>query len=779
MAEIKTETRSLRDLKTAAALAGKRKELDNLRSRDVRDWTLNRAFYRGNQWAFWNKSANRLESLPVDDGDKPRFKVRLVSNQILPGVNHYVAQLTKTKPVILATPDSGADRDIKAAQVGQSLYDTLWGDLGLTSKLHSALVHATLSQGYWSLRWDPLAGKSMRVMVGPDGQIITDQELADIFREELTQAQVPVEEFEQTVYVGEIRVDALGGEQVYLDPTPSNFEDCTYAICQHAMDPDEIFARFKKRVEPDSSPSDLEIALPGTERKDKQENVTRTVYIMYVRPCPAVPKGRVVAWVEGPDEILAEAEWPYPFNELPLIKFPGVERPGAVYDEALVTHVRPLNKELNRTLSQIVEHKNLTLKPQMIAPVGSLRQRLTSEPGAVFEYQPIQGLAPDWRPIPNLPAYVFEHLANIQQRIDVLFNRMPSERGSLPARVDAGYTVELIQEAVADQLSPVIQRLEYSLAKAGDMIAKLAQRYYIEPRLLRIKGAGSSVQVKKFMQADLAGGFSFHAEAGSGLPRTRAGRQQQIKDLMEMQLIDARTAMKHLDVANLSGIQAQMAADEEQAYREHEKLLKGEIVNGSAVQQAMGAVNQGINPQTGEPLQSPEEAQAILMQASVSPLEYENAPAHAEVHRLYMTSVEFESLPPEIQGRFIQHFVLTMQKIQQSQPVPDNVKTTLSLKGTVGPTGAAAIMNRSGIPEITPDIMSEPPLETSVYDSIDKPDMDDAGNDPLTSTEQLMSMQQAEEEHGLKMAKAAHEVALARKRADQSDFRPRNSGRES
>jgi hypothetical protein len=41
------------------------------------------------------------------------------------------------------------------------------------------------------------------------------------------------------------------------------------------------------------------------------------------------------------------------------------------------------------------------------------------------------------------------------------------------------------------------------------------------------------VQVKKFKNADLAGGFSFHAEAGSGLPRTRAGRQSRIEFMLQ------------------------------------------------------------------------------------------------------------------------------------------------------------------------------------------------------------------------------------------------------
>jgi hypothetical protein len=80
--------------------------------------------------------------------------VRLVNNQILPGVQHYVAQLTKNKPVINATPDSGSDRDLKAAQMGQALYEWWWVDMALGHEAPVRADHAALSQGYWHISWD-------------------------------------------------------------------------------------------------------------------------------------------------------------------------------------------------------------------------------------------------------------------------------------------------------------------------------------------------------------------------------------------------------------------------------------------------------------------------------------------------------------------------------------------------------------------------------------------------------------------------------------------------
>lgn len=763
----------MRDIvRDPSKLAEKRKELDTLRQEHNANWAQNREFYRGNQWVFWNDTAGRIETLGTGETQKARYKVRLTSNVVLPGVQQLVAQMTKTRPTIRATPDSGADRDIKAAEMAERLYEYLWDELGLTTKLMSALTHAQISQGYWLVTWDALAGKEMRVTLDPEsGAPIWDEMLADGFRDDLRQVAdelgVPYGElsqiYERQVYVGDIRVQTLSGEQVWLDPVAQNFEDCQYVICKFPMTIDEVDARYKKKVTPDASTVEdrPSLAFTGTKPDDRPKNV-REVYHLYHRPTPSLPKGRYVCWIESPNEILFQSDWEFPFSKLPLIKFPGVERPGDVYDESRVTHVRPLQKELNLTVSGIAMHKNLTMRPQMLAPVGSLRQRLTDEPGAVIEYAPIQGASPEWRAIPSLPGYVFEHLAGVQARIDRMFNNLPTERSQLPARTDSGQLVELVQEAVADQISPEIQRMERSLALAGELMAAYAQEFYEEPRMLKIKGPGGSVQVRKFLNADIKGGFSFSAEAGSGLPRTRAGQVAQIKEMIEMGVLDPREAVQYLPVAGLKGIQQRLQADEEMAHRRVEKLLQGEPINVPAMQQAIMQVqSSGQNPMTGEFFSGPEEAMAFVEQAALSPLPHENMQVTMFVIGQHMKSVEFERYPPEVQDRFYQHYSLMQQAQAGAGAASEPVKTTLSLKGTVGPTVAAEILNQSGIQGATPDAMREQPLETSVYDSVDKADADEAGNDPLTDEEKLLSIQQAAATHTLKMAKAEKEMARA------------------
>lgn len=787
---------SIKSLNDAQSLANKRRELETLRHREKIDWTLNREFYKGNQWAFWNKDwpgGGRLETDPLDEGDRPRYKVRLTSDEIKPGVSNHIAQLTKNRPVINAEPETGSWRDLKAAQMAQALYEYWWqpDQLALDEKLHDVLLNADISQGYWHITWDALAGKELSFMIAPTGQPLIgwpDDDL-DIYRDELRQQGFDPKEFERSVYVGEISVRSIPGENVLLDSSASHFEDANYAIVIQHFDADEVKARYPKapaNLTPDSIPGEEAMYLQGVMGSaEERPKTVRRVYTMYVRPNPVVPKGRVVCWIEGPDVLLDDRPWPFPFDDLPLVHFPGIRRPGHALDIPIVTAARPLQKEINRTVSQVVEHKNLTMKPQLIAPRGAFdKERLTNEPGRILSYNPINGAVPEWREIPNLPQYVYAHLQDIQTRLDRLFNRMPSQRDQLPARIDSGSSIDLIQETVADQLSPTIIRLEQALARAGMLMVKLAQKYYTEPRMLKIRGANGGVQIEKFMNADLDGGFSFNAVVGSGLPRTRAGKQSRIEFLLTNQLIDQKTAMRYLDVSDMNGLNAQLQADEEQAYRTIDKLKTGQPINVTAYQQAVQQAQQIImevesgqpvdldgDGQPDDPQQVMQQIQQMVEQAAVQPAMYEDYDTHIDVLKRFMTSAEYEQLDPATQQRFMDRFQAmysAMYNLRLASIMPQPPRVNLQMRTTTSAPVQSAILERSGV-QVTPEDVAQPPLDTWVTDDLTKPEVQQSG-DPTVADQaaQVQQMQQANDKHQLDMAKSAHETALAAHRAEQA-----------
>jgi hypothetical protein len=492
----------------------------------------------------------------------------------------------------------------------------------------------------------------------------------------------------------------------------------------------------------------------------------RNVLTGHYLPGPGTPKGRIVTWSPGYGDYLDDRKWDYPINELPFIKFGGIRVPGEVYDEAIVAQVISMQKELNRTISQIVQHKNLTVNPQWMAPTGSIVAQRTNEAGAVWEYRPIAGMAPQPIQPPPLQSYIFQLLENQRQRMNDIMGNPDVLQGQVPPNVEAGVAIDLLQEMATDRQAPTILLQETSLAQMGRHLLSLAKAYYQEPRLLKIAGAGGTVKVKEFTHADIDGDVDVVCEAGSGLPRTRAGKQARLEWMMDRQMIRPDQALKYADVADLVGAQAIIQLDEDEAMREHDSFASGQPFNQVAMAQATQAVQQGVDPQSGQQLQSPQQAQQIVQQAGFSPSQFQNHQIHMDVHTRMMKTPEYRAWPLQAQQLFEQHigqhYQIMMSYPAQVQAVAPRV--SYQIKSTIPPDPAAAILQRAGVP-VQGDAMAQPSMDTWVSESADKPNVP---GDPYSSSpasqafeNQQQQAQQAQQQQAEEQAETTRQTQNA------------------
>ena len=720
---------------SATSLVKRVDELQRQRELMERSWKINLAFYKGKQYVFYNKRTRRIESLATDDGDKPRYRVRIVANQIAPNSMGLLARLTKSKPTFYATPIQASFETIKAVDVAENLLEHWWSKFSLSEKREEAMLWSIIAgNGFWKITWDDKIGSSVKLMIDPEGNPIVDPLVERLFRDNLEMQGLESDDFEMEVFEGDVRVDVMAPFNVLLDDSAQVFEDCKFAICSHAVSTDEIFSKYGVRLKPNAVNRYPDESLPGLysfASGTTKENV-REIFYGYFLPSAKYPEGRFVVFTKDPSIILYDSPWPFPFMELPLVKFPGLRIPGQLWDTSVVEQAVPLQKELNRTLSQIVEYKNLTLKPQMLAPVGSLRQRITDEPGAIFEYNPVAGKVPESIPLPGLPGYVIQHLQDMGARLKDVFGLTEVMQGTVPPNVEAGVAIDLLQEAAVDRLAPQILMMEKSLERAGNLMLALAQKYYTEPRMMMLSGgAGSKPRVEQFEHADILSGLQIKVEAGSGLPRTRAGKQARVFQMLNLGLISPAKAYKYLDMADFKTLQAQFQADEDQALREHDKLINGEAINISAAREAEAQMmsmmqNPEFDPETGEPMPLDPAMFNQSLEAGLQPLPFENKAAHLETHALFMKSAEFELLPPDIQEAFYKHYSLTQQAlVAEESPQGEPPRVSLQLRGAVGPTVGSKMLNQSGVKDVTPEELLEPPLDTVVIDNKDKPNAEE------------------------------------------------------
>jgi len=325
----------------ADKLVKKVEDLRRQRETLERQWKLNLAFYKGKQYVFYNRKSRRIESLPTDEGDKPRYRVRLVSNQIAPNTHGLLARLVKSKPQFFATPGQASFEAQKATEVAENLLDYWWDALHLTEKREEAMMWSIIcGNGFWKVTWDDKSGPGMRVMLDPMGRPIVDPLVQHFFEKNLEAEGIDSSEFERRIYQGEIRVDVLSPFDVLLDDSAQVFEDCQYAFCVHPMSPDEIFERYNVRLKANAVNKYPDETLPGVfgSLESKSEENVREVFYGYFLPGGKYPEGRFVVFTKDPSIVLYDAPWPYPFEELPLVKFPGMRVPGQLWDQSVVEH---------------------------------------------------------------------------------------------------------------------------------------------------------------------------------------------------------------------------------------------------------------------------------------------------------------------------------------------------------------------------------------------------------------------------------------------------------
>ncbi len=237
-----------------------------------------------------------------------------------------------------------------------------------------------------------------------------------------------------------------------------------------------------------------------------------------------------------------------------------------------------------------------------------------------------------------------------------------------------------------------------------------------------------------------------------------------------MQVIQPAQALKHLDVADVAGLRQKLALDEDMAHRENDELIKGNVLNPWKAQEVMGALRQGMNPATGQPLASPEEAQALITQAALAPTDFEDKAVHLDVHGDFLKGAEFRALNQDAQSLFIQHYSLTAQalsqeRMQQAAMDPRIIpKLNVATRATVSAPVMDAILQKHGI-DLTEAQINEPPLETNVTqieqirEQLAPGDL--SGGDYFSAQTEARKAEQEAEAHQVDMARQAQEASHA------------------
>ena len=602
-------------------------------------WWENIATYVGEFWIEYDVHAKRLRE-PVP---KPDHKVRIPINLAQPVVRTELAKLVKNRPITDVMAKSADRKDLKAAEVADKILNNDVERRFHLPKVRRRALHWVLMCGLGGIfvDYDESADAPINVYQAANGEPIFDQRVIDAYKDYYKKQKKAPKMMQ--VPQGELRIIPASPFAVMWDFAVNYIEDAWWCIFSEVLDVNVIEKRWGKAVEgeDDALPGVIESRLlsrmdltTGSNRLQLRHPTAQklaTVHRLFIKPGhPWFPHGAHIVFTK--DQLIKKENYPFSHGQLPVSMMGHIPLPVQQHPMSVLSQVRGPVIELSKTVSQLIENRNLMANPPwLVAAQHQIDGEIQNKPGMRLTFNFVPNI-PEPHPIqmPEIPSYVRELIPTMREHVLEISGQGETTQGRVPPGARSGVAIAYLQEEDDTRLGPTVQEFEEMIERVSSQILEVIAEKYTVPRTVQIYREHSEPEVFDFVGRMIEGNTNVVCQAGSALPRSKAAKQQYILDLWDRQLeTDPRRVRRWLELNE--GEPEQYELELQHAERELEKLKRGEEVRVE---------------------------------------DWHNHAAHHYVVRRYMISPEFEELDTEIQQNVRDHdqeHTAAEQRVQQDQ----------------------------------------------------------------------------------------------------------------
>lgn len=486
----------------------------------------NIAYICGFDSVYFDSTARQFK--PIASPNYLMRKNRVHVNRILPTVQNRLARLVKSPPRWDVKPKSPDEDDKDSARLAIQVLEQLWDQLQINRKRISLTMWLQqCGSAYFKVSWDPTLG-SKKVM-----PVDKQDEQGNVTR------------IYEIVAEGDIRVDVCSFFEIFPDPLAKSWDELQNLI-QAKIRPLSYFkTQYPEKgdlvKEEDCWLTSLQYenrinsmnTVSGSTATSTQQLKNSAIEISYYeKPSSQHPYGRHVICANGvllKDDVL-------PIDEIPFAKFDDVVVGGKFNAEAIVTHLRPLQDQLNRGKTMRAAWSNRMLTGKMIAPRASniAAEAFNDQSGEWVKYDHVQGMPePKALDMPSIPQYAYQDEETLKGDIDDTAGINSASRGQMPSASIPAIGMQLLVEQDDTRIGVETEQHEYSYADLGRLILKFVGKYYITDRLLKIAGDNSEYTIKRYKGEDLRENYDVCVVRGSTLPGSKVLKRQEILNLYE------------------------------------------------------------------------------------------------------------------------------------------------------------------------------------------------------------------------------------------------------
>ncbi len=481
----------------------------------------NIAYLCGFDSIYFDGASRQFKPIPTPSQFIKRNRVHV--NRILPTVQNRLAKLLKNEPRWDVRPKSGDEDDKDAARLAEQVIIQLWDQLHINQKrIPMTMWLQQAGIAYFKISWDPSLGSKQ---VNPKPNLESGEMEYEIVAE------------------GDIRVDVASFFEVYPDPMAKSWDELTKLwqakIRPLSYFPDQYGDVGKLVKQEDCWLNSLQYEMrinsintqTGTAGSSANQMKNCAIEISYYeKPSRKHPYGRHIITANGvklKDDVL-------PIDELPFVKFDDIIIGGKFNAEAIITHLRPLQDQLNRGKSMRAAWLNRMLTGKIMSARGHnlAAEAFNDQSGEIVQFDPVPNAQePHALQTPIIPEYAYKDEEILKEDIDDTAGINGPSRGQPGSAQMPAIGMQLLVEQDDSRIGVETESHEYSYADLGRILLKFVARYYKTDRLLKFTGENMEYVVRKFQGNDIKDNFDVHVIRGSTLPGSKVLKRQEIINL--------------------------------------------------------------------------------------------------------------------------------------------------------------------------------------------------------------------------------------------------------
>ena len=520
-------------------------------------WEQCRLFYRGDQFIV---NGNGTWVAPTD---VPEWRVRLVTNMLIPNVESAIATYMGSDPIIIATAGSDEESDRKSAEISESILYYLWDHLDLQGdKLKELLTWIkVVGDAFMHIKWDKTLGADIEI----------NDETAEIPEEAVIGAKE-----------GDLVVDVLDPASVSQEPGAIRLKDAAWVIVTQSMlrsDVERIYdTELEEEESEDETYSNTDVYHASFLENNDSSKERIIVHIMYEKPNREFPDGRVTHTTVN-QELRIE---PRLLNgEYPIFQFTDISLPGEFFGTSSTAQAIPSQVGYNRLRSQIIENRNLMGQPKWTAPEGSVPDGyISDEPGEIVEYDLIasHGVPPVQSRTHQTSQVALQELGLFSDEINGAMSRHESSQGKTASNITSGRHALASRDADNNRMVPSMKLFEKQLGRVARMMLVLLKRYMPQPRMISIVGKTRKDEVLQFEANDISDACNIRFEISSQTPWNREGLRETAIWMYSQGLVDKGQFLDVIQFPSVRSIYQPDLAHRTNARIENDLLREGQSI---------------------------------------------------------------------------------------------------------------------------------------------------------------------------------------------------------